>query len=84
MKMRNAKFSPMESTAIQGPGDSGYYPSIGLPLNAIPQLREKEVGGECEIVLKVKIRTITDDGEQGRVDLEVLKAGYMEHGDSGY
>lgn len=50
-----------------------YYPRLSVTLDEFPELNE--IGREATLVIKVRVKSITDNDNGGCIDLEVFKAG---------
>ena len=58
--------------------DYDTFPYLNMSANTVPELKDKKVGGECMLMVKVKIKSITDDNSGGNVDMDILEAAYYE------
>ena len=66
-----------------------HYPRITLSLDQLPELKGKDVDGECQIYIIAKIKGVRapddfESGESTKYDLEIRKAAYVESGEGGY
>ena len=57
----------------------GYYPSFSIDEDAIPELKAKKVGEECELKVKVRITGLNADSKKRRYSVDVLEGEYGEH-----
>lgn len=58
-----------EAVAIDS--SEGYYPSLTINEKAIPELKKKDVGDMCEIMIKAKIIGIRANSSNTFYELEV-------------
>lgn len=59
-----------------------YFPELTVSDKVIPELADMNVGDECTICVKVRVRGIRADNSGTRFDLECLSAEYDEKEES--
>ena len=81
MKFHDMAEKPMVETIAPGKEKQKYYPSFSVNEDQIPELKGKEVGGMCEIVIKASVKSI-EQYKQGQTQyrLEIRKAAYKTSG----
>jgi hypothetical protein len=77
------KYSTTDALAVASNKDSGYYPSLSISSDAIPELEGKTAGDECEICIKGKIKSVRiEDHMPTMFDIEIQNA-FSDEEDTG-
>ncbi len=66
--MKPTRYPKMEMTASDGP----HFPSLNLPISAIPESKKWKIGGEYTLTVKVKHRSYSEDKQGGQVGFDVM------------
>ena len=58
--------------------DSGYYSTLSIDEKAIPELKDKKIGGYCYLMIKAKINGMHATNKSTNYELEVHEGAYYD------